>query len=110
MVPIRGGFPLLTPGPTYSKAELCAALHFTAAEWTWAIRELKEAVKEHGRPHFHALYGEFNAVFDIETMEAIEGDLPARAERLVREWAENYRAELLQMWKMQQFKQLPGLE
>jgi len=34
---------------------------------------------EHGRPHFHALYGEFNAVFDIVTLEAMEGDLPARA-------------------------------
>ena len=25
--------------------ELCAALHLTAAEWTWAIRELKESGK-----------------------------------------------------------------
>ena len=66
--------------------------------------------KEHGKPHFHALYGEFNAVFDIETMEVIEGDLPGRAERLVREWAQSYQGELLDMWKNQQFKQLPGLE
>ena len=61
-------------------------------------------------PHFHALYGEFNAVFDIETIEVIEGDLPGRAERLVREWAQSYQTELLEMWKTQQFKQLPGLE
>ena len=65
---------------------------------------------EHGRPHFHALYGEFNAVFDIVTLEAMEGDLPARAEGLVRDWAALYQAELLEMWKTQKFKQLPGLE
>lgn len=46
---------------------------------------IKMYFKEHGKAHFHALYGEFNAVFDIETLEVIEGDLPGRAERLVRE-------------------------
>jgi len=34
---------------------------------------------EHGVPHFHAVYGEFNGVFAIETLEMIEGDLPARS-------------------------------
>ena len=71
---------------------------------------VKMYFKEHGKPHFHALYSEFNAVFDIETLEVIEGDLPGRAERLVCEWAESYQAELRDMWKLQQFKQLPGLE
>jgi hypothetical protein len=71
---------------------------------------IKMFFKEHGRPHFHAVYAEFNGVFDVETMEMIEGDLPQRAKRLVREWADQYRSELLEMWKTQQFKQLPGLE
>jgi hypothetical protein len=31
---------------------------------------------EHGVPHFHAVYGEYNAVFNAETSEMIEGDLP----------------------------------
>ncbi len=35
----------LTPGRAWSKAELCAALHLTPAEWAWAIRELKEPGK-----------------------------------------------------------------
>jgi len=65
---------------------------------------------EHGIPHFHAIYGEFNAVFSIETLEMIEGDLPVRACRLVREWAEKYKRELQEMWTHQEFKQLPGLE
>lgn len=48
---------------------------------------IKMYFKEHGVPHFHAIYGEFNSVFNIDSLEVIEGDLPARAERLVKEWA-----------------------
>ncbi len=44
---------------------------------------------EHGVPHFHAIYGEYNGVFEIQTLEMLEGDLPGRAQRLVREWARN---------------------
>lgn len=35
---------------------------------------------DHPPPHFHAVYGEFVALFDIQTLEMIEGDLPIRAE------------------------------
>ena len=65
---------------------------------------------EHGVPHFHAIYGEYNAVFDIQTLEMLEGDLPARAQRLVREWSAQYQQELLRMWNSNEFKRLPGLE
>jgi hypothetical protein len=65
---------------------------------------------EHGIPHFHAIYGEYNAVFDIQTLEMLEGDLPVRAQRLVKEWATQYQQELLQMWNSNEFKRLPGLE
>jgi hypothetical protein len=65
---------------------------------------------EHGIPHFHAIYAEHNAVFAIETLEMMEGDLPGRAQQLVKEWAAQYQRELLDMWKNQEFKQLPGLE
>lgn len=71
---------------------------------------VKMFFREHGVPHFHAIYGEFNAVFDINTLDMIEGDLPQRAQRLVREWAEPYKAELLRMWQTQEHKKLPGLE
>ena len=66
--------------------------------------------KEHQPPHFHAVYGEYNALFAIDSLEMIEGDLPNRAERLVKEWAERYRKELQTMWNSQEFIQLPGLE
>lgn len=65
---------------------------------------------EHGIPHFHAIYGEYNAVFDIQTLEMLEGDLPVRALRLVKEWGTQYQQELLRMWNSNEFKRLPGLE
>jgi hypothetical protein len=66
--------------------------------------------REHGVPHFHAIYGEYNGVFDIQTVEMIEGDMPLRAQRLVKEWGLLYQHELLLMWNNNEFKQLPGLE
>ena len=65
---------------------------------------------EHGVPHFHAVYGEFNGVFSIETLEMIEGDLPNRSQKLVKEWGAQYQNELLRMWQDNEFKRLPGLE
>jgi len=65
---------------------------------------------EFGVPHFHAIYGEYNAVFDIQTMEMLEGDLPLRAQRLVREWGMHYQQELLRMWQSNELNLLPGLE
>jgi hypothetical protein len=66
--------------------------------------------REHGVPHFHAIYGEYNGVFDIQTVEMLEGDMPLRAQRLVKEWGLLYQHELLLMWNNNEFKQLPGLE
>ena len=60
-------------------------------------------------PHFHAVYGEFNGVFDIHTLDMIEGDLPPRARKLVKDWSKTYRDELAKMWKKREYKELPGL-
>jgi hypothetical protein len=65
---------------------------------------------EHGIPHFHAIYAEFNGVFEIASLAMIEGDLPSRAQALVREWATRYQKDLLDMWSTQQYRPLPGLE
>ena len=66
--------------------------------------------REHRPPRFHAVYGEYNALFSIDSLEMIEGDLPTRATRLVKEWAERYQKDLQTMWNTQEFIQLPGLE
>lgn len=71
---------------------------------------IKMYFREHGIPHFHAIYGEYFGVFDVATLEMIEGDLPARARKLIQEWAEPFKAELLRMWETQAFRQLPGLD
>lgn len=71
---------------------------------------IKMYFREHGIPHFHALYGEYNGVFELNSLEMIEGDLPQRAVRMIKEWATIYRKDLLEMWTTQNFKQLPGLE
>ena len=56
------------------------------------------------------IYGEYNALFDIQSLEVIEGDLPSRAKKLTIEWAALYQRKLLEMWEKQQFHKLPPLE
>jgi hypothetical protein len=53
---------------------------------------------EHGPPHFHAHYGELDAVINIRTKEVIRGRLPRRESRLVRQWAIAHELELLEDW------------
>lgn len=65
---------------------------------------------EHNPPHFHVIYGEYVGVFDIQTLKMIEGDLPAKAQALVKEWAEIHQQALLTIWNTQEFVQLPPLE
>ncbi len=71
---------------------------------------IKMYFREHGTPHFHAIYGEYNGVFDLDTLDMIEGDLPSRAQSMIREWARQYQSELLAMWRSQNYKKLSGLE
>jgi len=65
---------------------------------------------DHPPPHFHAVYGEYIAVFDIQTLEMIEGDLPNRARKLVVEWASIHQTELLEIWNTQEFRKLTPLQ
>ncbi|MBO4907511.1 MAG: DUF4160 domain-containing protein [Bacteroidaceae bacterium] len=53
--------------------------------------------KEHDPAHIHALYNENVGVFDIRTLEMTEGDMPQRAQLLVREWLSAHKDELLNM-------------
>jgi hypothetical protein len=65
---------------------------------------------DHPPPHFHAVYGEYNALFSIEPLELIEGDLPERAKKIVIEWAKMYQSDLMEMWNSQEFHKLPPLK
>jgi hypothetical protein len=55
---------------------------------------------DHFPPHFHAEYGEYEALYAIETLETIGGDLPRRAHALILEWATLHRAELTANWDL----------
>lgn len=66
--------------------------------------------KEHNPPHFHVMYGEYNGVFDLNTLTMTEGDLPAKARDLALEWAKRYQGDMQEMWNTQSFRKLPPLE
>jgi hypothetical protein len=53
---------------------------------------------EHLPSHFHAEYGEAEAVYRIDTLDVIRGKLPRRAHALVVEWATLHRLELRADW------------
>lgn len=53
---------------------------------------------DHEPSHFHAEYGEFEALIEIETLAVLRGDLPRRALALVLEWAALHRQELRADW------------
>jgi hypothetical protein len=55
---------------------------------------------DHDPPHFHAVYGEHEALIEIETLAVYRGDLPRRALALVLEWAALHRPELRRDWDL----------
>ena len=58
--------------------------------------------RDHNPPHFHALYGEHEAVIDINHGVMVEGRLPPRARRLVEEWTSLHQNELMTAWNRAQ--------
>lgn len=65
--------------------------------------------KEHEPSHIHALYGEYVGIFDLRTMEMTEGDIPIKAQGLIKEWVSRNQQALLQMWDSQKLRKLPPL-
>ena len=66
---------------------------------------------DHPPPHFHAEYGEYEALITIENLQVFSGDLPSRAFKLVEEWASLHRGELFDLWtKARQSQPLSKIE
>lgn len=65
------------------------------------------APKEHNPPHFHAYYGEYKAIIDINTCELVEGNLPKKQLKLALAWAEIRQEELLANWTLAMNSELP---
>jgi len=55
---------------------------------------------DHNPPHFHARYGNDNAVIKITDLTVLEGYLQPRALGLVMEWAAIHKDELLNDWEL----------
>ena len=66
-------------------------------------------LKEHEPAHIHAIYNEYVGIFDIHTLEMIDGDLPQRAQQLVKEWLAMNQNQLQDMWNKQVMIKLPPL-
>jgi hypothetical protein len=69
---------------------------------------------DHLPPHFHAEYGEREAIYEIDTLDVTRGNLPRRAHALVLEWATLHRNELRDDWerarKEKPLVEIEGLE
>ena len=63
---------------------------------------------DHNPPHFHASYGDDEAVVDIETLGLFAGSLAPRAQSLVVEWASLHRGELFECWERARNLMPPG--
>jgi hypothetical protein len=50
---------------------------------------------DHAPPHFHVIYGEYEATVDIDRLSVLEGSLPKGALQLTLDWAGGHKPELL---------------
>lgn len=75
---------------------------------------IKMYFDEHPPPHFHAIYGEHEAVFDIHNWVVVHGYLPPRVMGMVIEWASQHQNDLLALWecaaKREKLYRLPPLQ
>jgi len=53
--------------------------------------------RDHNPPHFHAKYGDYEILVSLEG-QIMEGRFPKRALRLVLEWMDMHRDELMLNW------------
>lgn len=60
---------------------------------------IKMYFDEHLPPHFHAEYGEYEGLVNINTLALFSGRLPPRALGLTVEWASLHQDELAALWE-----------
>ncbi len=62
---------------------------------------------EHNPPRFHARYGKDKVAIDIRSMEVLEGNISRRALKLVKEWGNLHKQELMRGWDLAQSSNPP---
>ena len=55
---------------------------------------------DHEPAHFHVLYDDHEALFAIDSLEMMRGELPRRAVPMVLEWATAHREDLRAGWTL----------
>lgn len=65
------------------------------------------APKEHNPPHIHTYYQDFRSTWLIESGELLDGNMPARQQKLIQAWIEIHRDELLANWNLCQNGEKP---
>ncbi len=71
------------------------------------IRMYAEPGAPHHVPHFHVYYQNYAAVYSIDPIEMMSGELPRKQQRLVEAWAELHQGELQENWERLQAGQMP---
>lgn len=61
---------------------------------------IKMHYDDHNPPHFHAEYGEYQALIRIEDFAFMKGNMPPKASGLIAEWTALHKEELLQDWAL----------
>ena len=80
------------------------------SKFYWITIKMYFIQNEHNPPHIHAFYEEYVSVININTLEEIEGNLPLKAIKIVREWIKINKDEILQIWETQKFKKIKPIE
>lgn len=62
---------------------------------------------DHNPPHFHAKYGNSEALISLDDFSIIEGNIPQRALSMVIEWAAIHKRELETNWQLVAHYKLP---
>lgn len=61
---------------------------------------------EHNPPHVHAIYGDCVGMFSLEKGEMLEGDIPMKQQRMIKDFIIYYQEQLYEMWSTQKFERL----
>ena len=62
---------------------------------------------DHSPPHFHAKYAGKEAIFDIETLGLLRGQIPSRVAGLIVEWGLENHSALRRAWNEAKSGQQP---
>ncbi len=66
------------------------------------IRIYFKDTEQHYLEHIHVKYNEYDAVYAINDIKVLEGNLPQKQHKLVVAWMEIHKDELKALWEVSQ--------